>query len=398
MMLSQPSPNSSALIFPNVRGKTPITKAPAFGLTVIIMTMMFLGCSSASSKEAPFKTVGVTRGDIERRVIATGKVEPLSKVEIRSKVDGIIKTIAVDEGDVVHKGQVIIEIDRDILTSRVKEAHSSLERAQARYQQAQIEASPSEMELAQKKYDRFQKLFAQGLVPEQQLEDTETALTISKQNYEARQAAVSMARAELSAVKAALDRTEDELSYATIVSPLDGVVLSRNVDVGSAVASVVSTMGTLLMTLGDTREMHVVGDVDESDVGLIREGMPARISVESFPDRKFQGSVKKISPLGTEKEKIMNFEVEIAIDKTDIPLRSNMTADAEIIVEKHEKVLLVPQNAIRYKRDQSFVEMPDSKDQTGKRAVNVTLGISGTNFSELLSGLKEGDQVIVPAE
>ncbi len=397
-MPSQCSPNSSTLIFREARPKPRARYVIASVLTVIIMITVFLGCSGKSSNEAPFKTVTITRGEIERRAIATGKVEPLSKVEIRSKVDGIIKTIAVDEGDLVHKGQVIIEIDKDILTSRVNEARSSLERAQARYQQAQIEASPSEMELAQKKYDRFQKLFAQGLVPEQQLEDTETALTISKQNYQARQAAVAMAKAELSAVKAALDRTEDELGYATIISPLDGVVLSRNVDVGSAVASVVSTMGTLLMTLGDTREMHVVGDVDESDVGLIREGMPARISVESFSDKKFQGSVKKISPLGAEKEKIMNFEVEITIDQTDVPLRSNMTADAEIIVEKHENVLLVPQNAIRYKRDQSFVEVPDKKDQTGKRSVNVTLGISGTNFSELLSGLKEGDQVIVPTE
>ncbi|MBI4832272.1 MAG: efflux RND transporter periplasmic adaptor subunit [Candidatus Lindowbacteria bacterium] len=353
------------------------------------------GCGGSDAGEINVKTAQVTRGDIEHRVIATGKVEPLSKVEIRSKVDGIIKTIAVDEGDRVSKGQVILELDKDILASRVREARGALERARARYEQAKIEASTSEMDSAQKRYDRLKKLFEQGLVPEQQLEDAETALTVSKDAYKARQAAITMAKAELTAVTAALERSENELGYATIVSPVDGIVLSRDVDVGSAVASVVSTMGTLIMTLGDVREMHIVGDVDESDVGLVREGMPARISVESYSDKKFHGTVKRISPLGVEKDKIMNFEVEVTITDNDVPLRANMTADAEIIVEKHQNALLVPQNAIRYDREQAFVEAPDRKEKTGKRTVNITLGITGTNFSEALSGLKEGDEVIL---
>ncbi|UCD57762.1 MAG: efflux RND transporter periplasmic adaptor subunit, partial [Candidatus Hydrogenedentota bacterium] len=344
-----------------------------------------------------FESARVTRGDIEHRVIATGRVEPFSKVEIRSKVDGIIKTITVEEGDSVRKNQTIMELDRDILSSRVKEARAALEKARARHQQAQIEADAFTLELdsAQKKYDRTQKLFAQGLATKEQMEDAETALSISEQNRRAKQAAVFMAKAELSAVTAALGRAENELSYATIASPVDGIVLSRDVDVGSAVASVVSTMGTLLMTLGDMREMYMVGDVDESDIGLVREGMPARITVESYSNKKFHGRVRRISPLGVEKDKIMNFEVEVSIEETDVPLRTNMTADAEIIVEKRRNVLLVPQNAIRYRRKQSFVEVPDVEDPSGKRSVNIALGIGGVNFSEVLSGLKEGDEVIV---
>ncbi|MBI5118376.1 efflux RND transporter periplasmic adaptor subunit [Candidatus Poribacteria bacterium] len=367
---------------------------------LIVACALFISACGRSpgAGELEFKTTKVTRGDIEHRVIATGKIKPLSKVEIRSKVDGIIKTIAVDEGDHVSKGQIILELDKDILSSRVKEAQSSLERAQARYEQARIEASTSEMDSVQKRYDRLKRLFEQGLVPEQQLEDAETALTIATETHKARRTAISMAKAELSAVTAALERAENELSYATIVSPVDGIVLSRDVDVGGAVASVVSTMGTLLMTLGDVREMHLVGDVDESDVGLVREGMPARITVESYPGKKFQGTVKTISPLGVEKDKIMNFEVEVTIEANDVPLRSNMTADAEIIIEEHKNVLLLPQNAIRYKREQSFVEVPDSKADTHKRAVDVALGITGTNFSEVLSGLKEGDEVIVSGQ
>ena len=354
-----------------------------------------ISCGGANAGEAGFQTVRLSRGDIEHTVIATGRIEPYSKVEIRSKVNGIIETIHVDEGDAVTKGQPLVELDKDILRTRVNEARAALAKARSRHEQSLIEASTVEVELAKKKYDRTHELLTQGLIYEEQMDDVETTLAVANQQYRARQAAVSMAEAELSAAAAALERSENELGYATIVSPMDGIVLSRDVDVGSAVASVVSTMGTLLMTLGDMREIHIVGDVDESDIGLVREGMPARITVESYPERKFQGTVSKISPLGTEKDKIMNFEVEIAIEDTEALLRTNMTADAEIIVARHEDVVLVPQNAVRYKRSRSYVEAPDPGSETGKRPVSVDLGISGTDFSEVLSGLKEGDEVIV---
>ena len=365
------------------------------GILLVLACAICIGCDGGGKGEVEFETAIVSRGDIERRVIATGRIEPFSKVEIRSKVGGIIKAITVDEGDRVRQGQTILEIDKDILISRVNEARAALEKVKAMYEQTLIEASQVELESARKKYDRMRKLFDQGLAPEEQLEDAETALTIAEQNHKARAAAVTMARAELSGIEAALERAKDELGYATIVSPMDGIVLSRNVDVGSAVASVVSTMGTLLMTLGDMRELHMVGDVDESDIGLVSEGMPVRISVESYPDTKFHGVLKRISPVGASIGGIINFEVEVSIEDTDVPLRCNMTADAEIMVEKHEDVLLAPQTAIRYKRDKSFVEAPAPEEETGKRAVDVVLGISGTNFSEVISGLKEGDEVIV---
>ena len=371
------------------------TCAVSVVLPLIITPFLAIGCGGTRSGEAAIKTARVTRGDIERRVIATGRIEPFSTVEIRSKVDGIVKTITVDEGDRVEKGQVLIELDKDILISRVNEARAALQKAEARFKQSQIEASNVEVESAQRKYDRAQELFAQKLAPKEQLEDAQTALTIAKQNFRARQAATSMAQAELAAVTAMLERAENELGYATIVSPMDGIVLSRDVDVGSAVASVVSTLGTQLLTLGDMREVHMVGDVDESDIGMVRVGMPARISVESYPGRKFHGTVKIIAPRGTEKEKIMNFEVEITIDEADVPLRTNMTADAEIIVDEHHNVLLVPQSAVRYKRNEAFVELPTPGEDDAKKAVNIDIGISGTDFSEVLSGLKEGDEVII---
>lgn len=364
-------------------------------LTFTIGLIALTGCGNADAGKTQYRTVRISRGDIEHRVIATGRIEPYSKVEIRSKVNGIIESIAVDEGDAVSKGQSLMELDKDILETRVTEARAALEKARARHEQALIEASAVEVDSAQKKFDRIRRLQAEGLVPEDQVDEVETALAVANQQYRAQQAAVSMALAELSAAAAALERSEDELGYATIESPMDGIVLSRNVDVGSAVSSVVSTMGTLLMTLGDMREIHMVGDVDESDIGLLREGMPARITVESYPDRKFRGIVKKIAPLGVEKERIMNFEVEVTVEDSDVPLRTNMTADAEIIVAKHEGVVLAPQNAVRYKQSQSYVEVPDAESETGKRFVSVTLGISDAEFTEVLAGLDEGAEVIV---
>ncbi len=362
---------------------------------LILLCVMSLGCGNSANKNLNFKMANIGRDNIEHRVIATGRIEPFSKVEIRSKVNGIIKTITVEEGDTVKRGQTIIELDKDILTSVVNEARAALENARAQYERAKIEASEIEIKAIQRKYARMQRLLAQGLATEEQMEDAETAMAIAKQNSKAREAAVSMAKANLSAVTAALDRAENELDYATIGSPVDGIVLSCDVDEGSTVASVASTMGTLLMTLGDMREMHMVGDVDESDIGLVEEGMPARITVESYPDSKFHGKVRKIAPLGVEKDKIMNFEVEVTIEETDVPLRTNMTADAEIIINTRKNVLLVPQNAVRYDRNQAFVEMPDPGEETGRRPVDITLGISSADFSEVLSGLSEGDKVIV---
>jgi HlyD family secretion protein len=366
----------------------------AIGL-IVPATLAGSGCGSANAGETPIVTARIERGDIEHRVIATGKIEPYSKVEIRSKVNGLIKSIAVDEGDVVCKGQPLMELDKDILETRVAEARAALAKARARHEQAEIEASAVEVDSASRKFDRMSELLARGLVAQEQMDEAETALAVANQQRRARQAAVTMAQAELSAAAAALERSENELGYATILSPMDGIVLSRDVDVGSAVASVVSTMGTHLMTLGDMREIHLVGDVDESDIGLVREGMPAHITVESYPEKKFSGTVRKIAPLGVEKENIVNFEVEVAIEAEGMPLRTNMTADAEIIVAKHEGVLLVPQNAVRYKRSESYVETPDPEAETGRRKIAVTLGISDKDFSEALDGLSEGDEVIV---
>jgi HlyD family secretion protein len=170
------------------------------------------------------------------------------------------------------------------------------------------------------------------------------------------------------------------------------------VEIGDAVSSilVVGSSATLLMTLGDTHEVYVKGKVDESDIAKVYLGQPARIKVESYKDRTFLGKVTKISPMGVEKDNVTTFEVRVSIDNAKGELKSMMTANAEILLEEHKGVLMVPEGALIYDKDRNAsIEVPDSNAREGKKKVAVTVGISNGSKTELLSGLKEGNQVVL---
>jgi HlyD family secretion protein len=188
------------------------------------------------------------------------------------------------------------------------------------------------------------------------------------------------------------------LSYTTIVAPISGIVLSRDVEVGDAVSSilVLGSSATLVMTLGDTSEVYVKGKVDESDIAKVYIGEPARIKVESFKDKTFEGRVTKISPMGVEKDNVTTFEVRVSINNPGGELKAAMTANAEIILDEHKNVLMIPEGAIIYDRDKkASVEEPEAKAKDGKRKVAVQIGISNGAKTEVLAGLKEKDQVIL---
>ena len=179
---------------------------------------------------------------------------------------------------------------------------------------------------------------------------------------------------------------------------MDGIVLSRDVEVGDAVSSilVLGSQATKLMTLGDVSEVYVLGKVDEADIGKVYLGQPARIVVESFKDKKFTGKVTKISPLGVEKDNVTTFEVRASIHNPGGELRANMSANAEIILEERKNVLLVPESAVIYDRQRkTFLEVPDAAALKGRRQIAATLGISNGIKTELVSGAREGDKVIL---
>jgi HlyD family secretion protein len=253
--------------------------------------------------------------------------------------------------------------------------------------------------------ERARQMFLDRLIAQNARDETEKnyELAVNRQksaqvNVGVARAAISKAEAQLEQAQAVVARAEEDLRNATILSPIEGVVLSRDREVGDAVSSIL-TMGsgaTLIMTLGDLSEVYVKGKVDESDIGKVYMGQPARITVESFKDQKFTGRVTKISPMGVEKDNVTTFEVRVSISNESGRLRALMTANAEIILEEHKGVLAIPEGAVIYKKDRSTeVETPDPASETGKRRVAVTTGISNGSKTEVLKGLGEGQQVIL---
>ena len=198
--------------------------------------------------------------------------------------------------------------------------------------------------------------------------------------------------------QASLDQLNEQLSYTTLVAPIDGMVLSRDVEVGDAVSSilVLGSTATLVMTIGDIHQVYVDGKVDEADIGNVYLGQPARIHVESFPNKTFDGKVTKISPLGVEKDNVTTFEVRVSIDNPTGELKALMTANAEIVVTEHKGALSVPEQAMTWDNQKNAsVFVPDAKSKEGQKKLPVTAGISNGSRTEIISGLKEGDTVVL---
>ena len=366
-----------------------------------------------ATKINPEKLVKVERIDLTRSVVAIGKIEAANKVEIKSKASGIIQKLPFDIGKTVHQGEVICELDKNDLLPRLREANAALSTAEATltsakadYERYQVEAMGPDIPFLKRDMERARSLFTGGLIAQQARDESERLyeMAVNRQrsataNLAVARASIAKAEAQLEQTRAVVNRAEEDLRNATILSPIDGVILSRDREIGDAVSSIL-TMGsgaTLIMTLGNLSEVYVKGKADESDLGKIYIGQPARISVESFKDQKFAGKVTMISPMGVEKDNVTTFEVRVSISNQSGKLRAQMTANAEIILEEKKGVLAAPEGAILYKKDKSTeVEVPDPASEKGRRRIAVATGISNGSKTEILRGLNEGQQVILP--
>jgi HlyD family secretion protein len=362
---------------------------------------------------APEKLVTVERGDIARSVVARGKIQPLSKVDVKSKANGIIKALLVDVGDQVTEGQVLAELDKADLQAQVREAKATLDAEQANLQaaiaaeaRARIEAANPELEFARKDFERAQGLFREKIASQQALDDADRAYAVSKNRQQlleaiARSASAQadQARARVAAGRASLDRAEEILSYATIRAPFAGMVLTRPTEVGDAVSSILNmgSAATLIMTLGDISSVYIKGEVDEADIGKASCGQRVRTKVESFPGESFEGLVKRIDPMGREFNNVTTFEVRVTISNPQGKLRANMTANAEIVLEERKDVLLVPEAALVYDKDKNAsVQLLDPKARTGWRKTPLKVGISNGQRTEVAQGLNAGDKLVLP--
>lgn len=372
------------------------------------------GMNTATATFEPSRLATVEQDTMVRSVVATGKVEPIAKVEIKSKANGIVERLHVDVGDIVKAGDVLAELDKENLLARVREARANVqaaeasrEGARAQLEKNEVEAEGPDVEFARRAARRAEDLFGQKLVAHSELDTAQSAYeqAVNRQRVARSQLVVSAAKvseagAQVAQARANYERAEEELRNATIRAPIAGMVLTRDVEMGSPVSSILNlgANATLVMTLGDITEVFVRGKVDEADIGLVRFEQPARISVETFKDRKFDGKVTLISPMGTEKDNVTTFEVKVSIDNPGNELKANMTANAEIILEEHPRSLIVPEAAISYDAQrQASVDMFDPNEQTGRRKVPVKVGISNGTRAQLLDGVKKGDQVILPS-
>jgi HlyD family secretion protein len=385
------------------------------GLTVLIVAIV-LGIAVAArgntTKFEPSQLAKAERGDIARSVVATGKVQPITKVEVKSKASGIVTRLDTDINAHVHQGQVLAQLDQQEILDQVAAqkamltaAESNARAAAASIEYDKVNAEAPDLPMYKHTYDRALEMSKEGVVSQQSLDDAQQKYLAAANTRDKAVSQINVdtsklrqAQAQVAQNQASLKQLEEQLGYTTITSPMDGTILSRDVEMGDAVSSilVLGSTATLVMTIGDTRQVYVQGKVDEADIGKVYMGQPARIKVESFKDKTFLGKVTKIAPLGVEKDNVTTFEVRVSIDNPGGELKANMTANAEILLDEHKNVLTVPEQAVIYDNNRNAsVEVPDPKQKTGRRKVSIQAGISNGTKTEILSGLNPGDTVIL---
>ncbi len=364
------------------------------------------------TKIDPNRLGKVTKGDIAKSVVATGKIQPITKVEVKSKASGIVTKLYVDINKVVKKGDLLAQLDQQEILAQVAAQRAQLQAAQANVstfeaniEQDKVNAAAPDLPMWKNTLDRNEQMAKEGVVSQQALDNANKDYLAALNKRDASRAQISVdtaklkqAKAQVAQSQASLEQLEEQLSYTTVTSPMDGVILSRDVEIGDAVSSilVLGSTATLVMTIGDTQQVYVQGKVDEADIAHVYMGQPARIKVESFRDKVFNGKVTKIAPLGVEKDNVTTFEVRVSIDNPGGELKALMTANAEILIEEHKNVLTVPENALIYDNQKNaFVEIPDTKGPEGKRKIPVKAGISNGSRTEILEGLKDGDSVVL---
>jgi HlyD family secretion protein len=381
-----------------------------------LLVVLVLGVMAArlvkGTQIDPNRIAKVQRGDVARSVVATGKIQPITKVEVKSKASGIVEKLYVDINNRVHKGQELAQLDQQEIVAQVDAQRAQLAAAEANVgtfeaniEQDRVNAAAPDLPMYKTTLDRNLEMEKEGVVSRQALDNANRDYLAALNKRDGAKAQIGVdtaklkqARAQVMQSQASLKQLEEQLGYTTILAPMDGVILSRDVEIGDAVSSilVLGSTATLVMTEGDINQVYVQGKVDEADIAHVYMNQPARIKVESFRDRIFNGKVTKIAPLGVEKDNVTTFEVRVSIDNPGGELKANMTANAEILLDEHKKVLTVPENAVTYDNQKNaFVQIPDKTQKEGFRKISVKVGLSNGSVTEIASGLKEGDQVVL---
>ncbi|HET8937076.1 MAG TPA: efflux RND transporter periplasmic adaptor subunit [Polyangiales bacterium] len=380
--------------------------------------------AGASNKPPPYQTSTIDRGPIVAKVTASGTLSALVTVQVGSQVSGRIREIFVDFNSVVKKGEVIARLDTQLLTATLEQARANFDAAQADLLRAQVQARDAERQLGRQRSLHEQKLTAQA--------DFDTA----QANSEVAAASVAAAQGRLAQTRAALHQAQVNLNYATIESPIDGVVISRSVDVGQTVTASLQTP-TLFVIAEDLRKMQVDTSVAEADVGRLQAGMRAYFTVDAFPNDRFEGTVRQIRNAATTVQNVVTYDAVIDVANPELKLRPGMTANVTFVYADQQEALRTVNAALRFKPSAELLKAAKPPETGGKpgspeaapeasggpakprgsargrreptntgrtlwvlrgqtpQPVNVKLGITDGTHTEIVEGgLREGDLVI----
>jgi HlyD family secretion protein len=343
-----------------------------------------------NGNQPKFRFDKVIRGDVEMAVTATGTVNPVTTVLVGTQVSGTIKNIYVDFNSPVKKGQLIAQIDPALFEAQVNQAKANLLSAKANLEKADA----SEVD-AKRTMERNKELLSKNLIAQSDFDTAET-------NYETAKASVSAAKAQVTQNEAALSSSETNLFYTKIVSPVDGIVVSRNVDVGQTVAASFQTP-TLFSIAQDLTKMQIDTSVAEADIGNVKVGQDVEFTVDAYPDITFKGKVWQIRNAPISVQNVVTYDVVIKVNNPELKLKPGMTANVSIIIAIRKDVLRIPNAALRFRpseKSKTFAQQKGSAvwilEQGKPKRVPISLGISDGSYTELVSGnITEGQQLIV---
>ena len=342
-----------------------------------IVGFTFAACSKDA--KVTYNTDMVAKHDLSTSITATGTIEPVTQVEVGTQVSGIIDRIYVDYNSEVHKGDVIAELDKTNLLSELASAKSNL----SNYQ--------SNLDYQTSNYNRYKTLYEKGLV--------------STNDYENARLSYLQATQQVAMQQMSVQKAQTNLGYATITSPIDGIVLSREVEEGQTVASAMTTP-TLFIIAQDLTNMRVIAKIDEADIGGVKEGQRVVFTVDTYPDDTFEGAVTQVRQQATTESNVVTYEVVISAPNESLKLKPGLTANVTIYTMEMHDILSVPAKALRFAPNELLLQDDEKIEdcegptkvwiQEGKvfKAIPVQTGRTNGTFTEIVSGVKEGTEII----
>ena len=351
----------------------------AAAVVALLAVAAWLIFGKEKKEQVSFSTAKVQKADIQTSITATGTIEPVTSVTVGTQVSGIVAHLYVDYNSVVRKGQVIAELDKTNLISELNTSKANLTSAQ------------SNLEYQQANYKRYQTLYSKGLV--------------SADDFESARLTYQQAQQQVNTSKENVKRAQTNLGYATITSPIDGIVLSKSVEEGQTVAASFSTP-ELFTIAQDLTNMQVIANIDEADIGEVKQGQRVTFTVDAYPDDVFQGSIKQVRQQATTTSNVVTYEVVISAPNGDLKLKPGLTANVTIFTMERNGVLAVPTKALRFTPNPVFLSKEESiQDCDGQKKVwtkegnvfkahPVETGTTNGQLTEIVSGAKEGLEVL----